>query len=87
MYYYYYYYEYRYSMAGQAEFTFLPVGVLLVSCTEACTGRIRSIPTVFHSPPLVKQTLRGIYYLKSNVESINKSIISKYEYLDSCCLL
>ena len=42
-------YYYRYGEAGRIYL--LPVGVLLVSCSEVWTGRIRSIPAVFHSPP------------------------------------
>ena len=32
----------------------------VVLCTEVWTGRIRSIPAVFHFPPLVKQ--RSVHY-------------------------
>ena len=47
---------YRYG--GKGRIYLLPVGVLLVLCAEVWTGRIRSIPAVFHSP-LVKQ--RGVH--------------------------
>ena len=47
---------YRNCAAGRIYL--LPVGVLLVLCAEVWTGRIRSIPAVFHSTPLVKQ--RGV---------------------------
>ena len=44
---------------GAGRIDLLPVGVLLVLCTEVWTRRIRSIPVVFQSPPLVKQ--RGVH--------------------------
>ena len=66
---------YKYYIYGEAgRIYLLPVDVLLVLCEERWTGRIRSIPAVFHSPPLVNQ--RGVHQLKPNVEGMTKTTFS-----------